>query len=519
MPRLIAIDLGTYAAKASVYLQAGRRSGIEGQFAAAVPQDGTGIPPLGDRLMALDALLDEHPEWANPANEVGLVWPSAFASSRRVTLPFADRSQVEKTLPFAVEGMVPFDLEDMVLGWRPLSQQEQTEAVVSLVRRDLVGEWLEALAERGLDPSTAYLDGELLGIWSRSDGVLAVIDVGHAHTVVTLTGGRKVLVVRSIDVAGRSFTLAIQQALRCSWEEAESFKHGGELPPAARQAADSQMGLLLAEVRSTLVAAEDEFGVEVERAFLTGSGALLEPLPSYLAQDLGISLHRVTDEGGQVVPASFATSTALNMVQLNGAPRDALIQLRAGALVYKGGVNVLRAVMVYGSAALVFFLVATVVMFVVQYRSLAAEQSELTGRIRTNVARTFPDVPKASLTSTTQAMAIMTERTLDAVARSEVLADATGTPPTIDKVYELTKAFPPPNQVTVEVSELTITPATISLTAETDGYASSAAVEESLQKQPLFKDAAKGNDRKVRDKVSFTITIPLAGEETAEEEG
>ncbi|MBW1878704.1 MAG: pilus assembly protein PilM [Deltaproteobacteria bacterium] len=519
MPRLIAIDLGTYAAKASVYLQAGRRSGIEGQYAAAVPQDGTEIPTLGDRLLALDALLDEHPEWANPGNEIGLVWPSAFASLRSLTLPFSDRSQVERTLPFTVEGEVPFDLEDMVLGWRPLSQDEQTHAVVSLVRRELLGEWLEALAERGLDPSTAYLDGELLGYWARSDDVLAVIDVGHAHTVVTLTSGGKVLSVRSIDVAGRSFTLAIQQVLGCSWAEAEAHKHGGDLPPAVQQATDGQMGLLLAEVRSTLIAAEDRLGVEVEHALLTGSGALLEPLPSYLAQDLGISMHRVTDEGGQVVPPSFATSTALNMVEAKGVPRDAMIQLRLGDLAYKGGVNVLRAVMVYGSAGLVFFLIATVVMFVVQYRSLAMEQSEMTERIRTTVSRTFPDVQQASLKSTTQAMAIASERTRDAIARSEVLADTTGTPPTIDKVYELTKAFPPPNEVTVEVSELTITPATISFTAETDGYAPAALVEESLRKQPLFKDVAKGNDRKVRDKVSFTVTIPLTGDESVEEEG
>jgi len=519
MPRLIAIDLGTYAVKASVYLHAGRRSGIEGRFAAAVPQDGTDVPSLGDRLLALDALLEEHPEWANPANEIGLVWPSAAASMRQLTLPFSDRSQVEKTLPFAVEAEVPFDLEDMVLGWRPVSQNEATRVVVSLVRRALLGEWLEALAERGLDPSTAYLDGELLGHWARSDDVQAVIDVGHAHTVVSVTSGEKVLGVRSIDVAGRSFTLAIQQALGCSWVDAESVKHGGDLPPPARQAADSQMGLLLAEVRSTLIAIEDRFGLEVGRALLTGSGALLEPLPSYLAQDLGISLHRVTDEGGQIVPPSFATSTALNMVQLHGPPRDAMIQLRVGDLAYKGGVNVLRAVLVYGSAALAFFLIATVVMFAVQYRSLAAEQSELTTRIRSTVARTFPDVPASSLGSTTQAMAVMSERTRDAVARSEVLADTTGVPPTIDMVYQLTKAFPPPSEVTVEVSELTVTPATISFSAETDGYASAARVEESLQSQPLFKDAAKGNDRKVRDKVSFTVTIPLTGEEGTGEEG
>ena len=67
--------------------------------------------------------------------------------------------------------------------------------------------------------------------------------------------------------------------------------------------------------------------------------------------------------------------------------------------------------------------------------------------------------------------------------------------------------------VTVDVSELTISLTNINLTAETDGYASAASVEEALQQTARFKSAVKGNEKKKRDRVTFTVTIPLQEKE------
>jgi hypothetical protein len=100
-----------------------------------------------------------------------------------------------------------------------------------------------------------------------------------------------------------------------------------------------------------------------------------------------------------------------------------------------------------------------------------------------------------------------------------------GIPPTIDALYALTKAFPPHPDVTVELSDLVITPTSISFNAETDGYASSAEVEKRLTATPRFKAALKGQEQKLNNgRVRFPITIPLgddaaASSEDAEEPG
>jgi len=413
---------------------------------------------------------------------------------------------------------VPFDLEDMVLTWRPLPVEEGTRAFVVLVREERLQRWLSELARRGLDPKHVYLDGEVLGRWAPGDETVAFVDVGHEQTSVAVCSAGRVVATRSVDVGGRAFTRAIQTALDLSWDEAERLKHGGDgdqdgtignLPEAAHQAADAAMALLLAELRSTLIAVEDSLELEVSRVVLTGAGARLQPLGSYLAEDLGLPVGRLADETGAGVRPGFAISYGLALLAVRGAPKDRVLDLRIGDLAYRGGVNVLRAVMVYGTAAMAFFLFATVVMFVVQYRSLATEQTHIEARIRKVVTDSFPDVPASSIKDSTAAMAIMSEKTQDVTARADVLGEATRVPPTIDELRALTKAFPPPNQVRVEVSDLTITPATISFSAETDSYASAAAVEESLQKTPRFSKAAKSGDRKIRDRVTFDVSIPL----------
>src|SRR5690606_12908869 len=116
-----------------------------------------------------------------------------------------------------------------------------------------------------------------------------VLDIGHSHTLISVVVDGTVAFSRAANVGGHAFTQAIQGALGCTWQEAEARKHGtwagehqdaleeptdpGEeaepvrakkltsgyasLPPPARIAVDGAIGLLLAELRSTLIEAED----------------------------------------------------------------------------------------------------------------------------------------------------------------------------------------------------------------------------------------------------------------------
>lgn len=555
MPRLIALDLGSHAVKATTWRIAGRNQLVlEERLHQPVPQSGE-APAIEHRLAALEALLDDAPRLKPATSDVVVVgWPASEAAFHRVVMPFSDKAQIERTLPFAVENEVPFELEDMVLGWRVARQAEASDVVAVLARKDRVAEFLTMLAERGIDPAALHVDADLYGPWGAAAQVVvegeaptapplvAVIDLGHTHTTVSVVRDAVVHLARSINVGGWSFTRAIATALSCSWEEAEQLKHGASqvelspdeevtdpgvrrhsgyalLPPEARQKVDEAIGLLLAEIRSTLLKAEDTLGGEVIEVRLTGGSARIDEIWDYLASDLGVPVRRAVDPRGEPSPGPFAVTQALGSATA-GSGRGP-VDLRLGSLAFKGRTDVLRATIGYSLAGAVVFTFAALVVFAFQYRSLAVEQAAAEQVVREIVLRNVEGVSPGSIDSLTKAEALMAGFTQDAVQRAEVLGDGgPGVPPTIDVLYHLTQALPPASEVDVELSDLTVSPTEITFNAETAGYKESAAIEDQLQKNPRFKGATKGQEQKLATgRVRFPMSIPLGDAAAAGEEG
>jgi type IV pilus assembly protein PilM len=546
MPRLIALDLGSHAVKATVFNVASRTQlELTQRYQQPVPQDGV-APTFEHRLAALDALLDDTPTLKPSSSDmVLLAWPSSEAAFHRVGMPFTDKTQIERTLPFAVENEVPFELDEMVLAWRIAEQQDQTYVLAALARQARVAEWLAALDRRGIDPASVHVDADVFGSWGGGmallvdetptetlvrtpDGLnrpaeplVAIIDLGHLHTTISVIRNAAVQYARSINVGGWTFTRAIVEGTGLSWHEAEQLKHISSQPGAeplaeeARARIEASWATLLAELRSTLIKAEDSLRAEVVEVRLTGGSSQMPGLADAIHADLGVPVRQALDPRVDDTPPEFAVCHALAYTASGGI--SAPIDLRVGQFVYKGRTDLVRSVLVYGVAGAACFCLAALLMFAVQFRSLAAEQAETEAAVREIVLRSFPEIPGSALESMGKAEAAMAGLTQDAVQRAAVLGNGTGgVPPTVDVLYHLTGAFPPHPEVTVEVSDLTITPVSISLNAETDGFQSSSKVEEALKANPRFHTAVKGQETKLANgRVRFPITIPIGEEAVA----
>jgi general secretion pathway protein L len=539
MPRLLAIDLGADSVKVSEFQTSGRRYTLVERHQHAVAQDGSVVPALLNRLTALDALLESNPGWA--AATVAVAWPAELAAIHRVELPFNDPAKVEKTLPFTIEGEVPFDMDEMVLGWRVEKKGTRADVMAVMVRRQLLGQLLEQLNVLKLDPRAIHIDSDIQGAWGTSGLTTAVIDVGHSHTIVSVVRDQKVLRSRAINVGGWQITQAIQQTAECTYEQAKAVKHGelapqalfdeeitdvgdrggsgyGRLPPGLKGQVDGILGLLLAEVRSTLIAAEDELQLEVDEVKLTGGGSRITELWDFLGQDLGLQVSRVTDKDGDPIPPEFAVSHALAL-QMVGASGDA-VDMRVGEFAYKGGTDAVRAALIYGISGTAFFAMAAVLIFAFQYTQLVRQQNRVERQLVNTVVETFPELPVSK--DTNLAASIMREEALTAAERAEVLSASNGgIPPVVDALYRLTKAMPDHPTVVVDVDRLQVTDRMVSFSAETDGYTAAGAIEEALKATPDFAQAKKGNENKKGTVVTFPVEIPLdAVEETFDgEEG
>ena len=531
MPRIVALDIGTYAVKATIWKSAGRNFVFQDRLNQVVPQDGEGAPTTDIQLATLDAMIEDYPELAQGGNVIAAAWGGEMASLHRISLPFTDLAQVRKTLSFAVEDEVPFDLSQMVMGWRVLSQDVQTEVLVGLARNEEIAGYIEELAARKMEPKDVLIDTEVISCWSGDD-TTAILDVGHRRTLVVVAANEQMISTRVVDVGGWHITKAIQKSLECSWEDAQSVKHGDlfvdqaeaettdpgsgsgvyhRLPAKAREAVDGVLAHLMSEIRSTLIGVEDELGVEVSQVRVGGGGSQFSPISQLLGRHLGVSVYCVVNEAQEEVEPAFLVADGI-AEQLTGRVSTSLIDLRQGNLAYRSGMNHLQAIVTYGSLALAVFTLVAGGWYVWQRGVLTGQISEIRDA-QTVIYETT--LPGQKIRGQTKAMNLMNTRIQEAETRLAALG-GDGEPRTVALIHDLTKAFPKPEDVTVDILHLNITPNTIKIDAETTGFAEVAQVEESLKAQKSFENAAKSNEQKKRGKIEFSVQIPLNG---SEEEG
>lgn len=540
MATIIGVDLGSSAAR--VVILRGRGGRMDTAEVREVParSEGGGAPNLAERLAALREALSEVPDRENATWSVGL--RAEELAVRSLRMPFSDRAQIDKTLAFELEGYVPFELDDFVVQSRILGAESGGSRVLCvLAPRVLVSGLLEGLAELGVDPRHLQVDADALGAWSDASGVQAVIDFGASRTLVALCRSGEVVALRAISLGSAELSRALGERLGVDAETAEAtlrrvrlspltpgavsvqaeWDEGPTRPDAERPtlSADAEPAVraalepLLANVRATLIAMEDELGLGVDEVLLAGGVAAMEGLPSLLEADLGVPARRVQPELEVEHPERFALAAALAR-RAAGLTRGGELNFRQGEYAFKGDFALLRSVMVYAAVALVFFAVAGTAVFGVRFFQARQQLAQLDRELRDVVISTFPDVQQSQLSTTDMARAIMTEKTTAVTDQVATLGATVGQPPpTLTLLKNLSEALPPPDQALIDVKDLTITEEAVTLRAETNGFDAASTIETSLRRNDLFKQARKGNEKKTGEKVAFTMDIPLGEEE------
>lgn len=544
MSRLIALDLGSHRVKLAVYEGGFGRYQLEQLLAAPVQTD-DGSSTLQARLACLALLQDQlgpnkHPVWVT-------AWAGERTSLRQVRLPFGEKAQIERVLPFEVEGLVPFDLETVELRHRLLrSAPGEGRVLAAMVEREGLREWLGSLSEAQADPRSVDIDVDLFSEMAGA-GVQAVIDLGHSRTLVGICQDGQVAAARALDHGARDLTLALSKALGLSWPEAEEAKHAAQLSPApasvevewegeettspgrpphrappnlAHPAVATDTGHLLfealqpllAELRSTLIAFEDTLAIGVDEILLVGGGAHLGGLRSLLQDLFGVPV-RLMQPPSPTIPESEAGSWALVQALGTRATRGKApaMELRQGELSFKGDLYLVRQVAMYGGVFAACAMLAGTVMFGVRANQLENRIEELDAQIAAAMVEALPgEIDPATIDSPKKALAIMAEKTAEAQTRVDelgsIIADQ---PPTVSLLRDLGKALPAHSEARIDVEELTVTASTITVKAETDGYEAATKIESNLQANERFKGAKKGDEKKTRGgAISFTVTIP-----------
>lgn len=526
--RILGIDLGSYSVKVAVVSAGFRKSVVVDWLELPLPPPQEGDTLEGRQARALNELRRRGLEHDFPFAAVG----GDAVSIRVLDFQFQGlkRAELDKAVGVELEDQLPIDLDDMVYTYdlvpRELPVPEDvarpgTRILAAASTRDKVSSLIALHAAEQAEPHgvivapVAYgkVAAQLgaLALDPGQDASVAVIDVGHARTNVSVLFKGHTVFARTISRGGRHVTQAIARAWGLPFDEAEESKHQhGVIESAAEPVAveyrgmsdvvRGDLGSLARELRQTLAACRAQTGAEVVRAVLCGGGSRLRGLPAFLSEELELPVGTVTaDDGARLLGLAAASAPAdLALVSLGAALEGAsgrpVFDLRQGPLAYKHDFTFLRARAGYLAACLL----AVVAFFAgnayAALYKLKAERAVLDKRLDAETTEIF-GAPVA----------------LDDVEAKLAPKGADSPLPKMtafDLMVEISKHLPPRAEGKLDVLELEIEPKRVYLKAIADSSATIDAVDKKLKEIDCFGEIQRGRVDTVNDGRQFTMTIP-----------
>lgn len=250
------------------------------------------------------------------ANVAALAISGPTVAVRQIRTPRLSEAQMAKSIKYEAAKYISANVDDSALAFEILGGAEddasQVDVMLVAAPRDLVEARVNVAAIAGLEAS--HVDIEAFALQRAvvevnrddfaDDSLRALVDIGAAHTEVTLLSGPDFALTRSIPIAGDTFTDALKNQLRLDIADAESRKLGVDMAALINGDGDAEnldharilqstLDELLREIRRSInyfqsQLSESGYGANLSEILLSGGSARLRGLPEYVTARLGI---------------------------------------------------------------------------------------------------------------------------------------------------------------------------------------------------------------------------------------
>lgn len=232
---------------------------------------------------------------------------------REVTVPSLPEKEMQQSLPYQVQELIPIPMEEAVFDYDVLEEVEEdgrkmSRLLVVAAQRDMIETHLRTVVDAKLEPVGVDLvpfalvrsigEWEGLGLGETDAGGEAVVDVGADVTNICVHERGVPRFVRILPSGGNDVTGSLASNLGVSQEDAEIFKRGGPLTgkapsDEARQTLQQRTAGLVDEIRSSLDFYRAQTpGAQVSRVLVSGGGSKMPGFVEMLGQRIGVPTQR-----------------------------------------------------------------------------------------------------------------------------------------------------------------------------------------------------------------------------------
>lgn len=403
--KIVGLDLGTHSVKVCELVSAFRNYELVGFGSEPVAIAADDQAELGEIAAAAQRLIERR----GLTNETIIcALPPSMVSSVTLEFPFDKPKQIQATLAFELDEVIPFDVEDVVHDYQIIETRDDgtSRVLVSFVPEEALTEFLAVLEGVGIDPKIVSV-GSLAwfnlyeSVLGESTEAVAVLDIGHTHSELCIFDEAAPSNIRDIPVGGRHVTAALAEVFKVEGEQAERGKLAegmivrgetetsvqGESAPSRQQLiSDTCRGAMwpvVREVRRSLAAHSIQAGHPVSRVLITGGGSQLNGLDRWLQEHVGVKVehldplqggfNKLAEGGDRLRPyAGRALALGLRTVQ-----RQSQLNFRKGDHAYTGDFGFLRGRLITLAVSMVMIIVLAAMVALSRKQVLEAKHQNL----------------------------------------------------------------------------------------------------------------------------------------------
>jgi len=214
--------------------------------------------------------------------------PGGHVSFRNIQMPFKDVKKIRQALPFEMESMLPFQVEDLLIDFIMTDGPSVGEVLVASCNRGFVSEYLGTLQRNGFDPDVLEIRCSPLASWLlRQPGTpdhMVLLEIGEKNNTMVLCLNRRIALIRVFS----SNNAAIIQSIPKKNDTSDS-----EVPPP--EEIEACFNRLCATIRDTVHAVVSQRNTlpDPEKLFFTGTGALSPEAEGLLSQFLDMPAEQI----------------------------------------------------------------------------------------------------------------------------------------------------------------------------------------------------------------------------------
>lgn len=281
-------------------------------------------------------------------------------SIKKITAPYMPKSELRDGILLEAKNYFPFSIDDAIVDFEITGDVidkgiRKYEVSVAVCPADTSNKYLKILEKAGVKPasfiSTPYALERIANMSGYPESkTVSYVDIGKRYTELIITRNKALVFSRKIPVAGDDFTRSLTSTLasdkgrvQLSTEEAEAVKKEAGIP---KEGDNSMVGGKVSrqQVLSMIISPLEQLVSEVNRCFdyyreeggtsdidsviLSGGGASLGGLTTYLSENLGLPV-RLCD------PVSALKCDAASLKEVSGYAHR--IGLAIGAVSGAGG--------------------------------------------------------------------------------------------------------------------------------------------------------------------------------------